>query len=52
MRLVGATIVLALLLVAACGDEDLNFGEASDDTPIPGTTETPASEPTPTQTPI
>jgi hypothetical protein len=48
MRLVGATIVLALLLVASCGGDDLNFGEGSTDTPTPDTTETPAPSATAT----
>jgi hypothetical protein len=58
MRAFAASLVLfvTLFLFAACGDEDLEFGDPSDSSPTPDdstpdATSTPAATPTATPTP-
>ena len=53
MKAFAASLVLfvTLLAFAACGDEDLEFGDPSDNTPTPDDTTTPDDTSTPTATP-
>ena len=55
MKAFAASLVLfvTLFLFAACGDEDLEFGDPSDNTATPddGATNTPNQTTTPTATP-
>ena len=53
MKAFAASLILfvTFLAFAACGDEDLEFGDPSDDTPTPDDTSTPDGTTTPTATP-
>lgn len=51
IRLASVALVLAFTSLAACGDEDLKFGDPSETATPGGATNTPDPDSTPTATP-
>ena len=50
-RLASLALFLAFSVLIACGDEDLKFGDAPEETATPDTTSTPDRTGTPTASP-